>query len=234
MSDFPVNMIDIVVIVLVILSGLVAFFRGFVHVLLALGSWIGAAFATLYAFPHAEPVFREYISVPFLAQVAAGATVFIAVLVVLSIITRFLSHQVRESSLGALDRSLGLVLGITVGYALICALWIGFSWFVPKEDWPDSIREAKTRPLVQIGSAAIMSAVPQDWLDRGGAADEEARRLADEAREAAEVYEMLRNPILKSDAQNQEPGYNDEQRNAITRIIEDSSEDAAHSGEQKQ
>ncbi len=47
MEAAPINVTDVVVALVILISGLLAFFRGFVHELLAVLSWIGAGLATL-------------------------------------------------------------------------------------------------------------------------------------------------------------------------------------------
>ena len=45
MENLPVNPTDLVVIVVILLSAIFAFVRGFVHEVLAVGAWLGAAIA---------------------------------------------------------------------------------------------------------------------------------------------------------------------------------------------
>ncbi len=47
METPPINLTDVAVVVVIVISGLLAFFRGLVHEVLAVISWIGAAMATL-------------------------------------------------------------------------------------------------------------------------------------------------------------------------------------------
>ncbi|MEQ9608473.1 MAG: CvpA family protein, partial [Kiloniellaceae bacterium] len=51
MDSLPINLADLIVIIVLVVSGIFAFVRGFVHEVLAVASWVGAAFVTLYAFP---------------------------------------------------------------------------------------------------------------------------------------------------------------------------------------
>ncbi|MDP6122042.1 MAG: CvpA family protein, partial [Rhodospirillales bacterium] len=54
MDNLPVNVADVGVGVVLLVSALLAYSRGFVHEVLAVGGWIGAIFATFYGFPHAK------------------------------------------------------------------------------------------------------------------------------------------------------------------------------------
>ena len=151
----PINVTDVVIALVILSSGLFAFFRGFVHELLAVISWIGAALATLYGFPYLQPHVRELITVPLIADMTAGVAIFLVVLIALSILTRILSHRIRTSALGPLDRALGLVFGFLRGAALVCIAWLIFAWLLPREDYPEWITEAKLRPLVERGSVLL-------------------------------------------------------------------------------
>jgi hypothetical protein len=87
---------------------------------LSIVSWVGATFATLYGFPLVQPYARAVIPIELLADVIAGVVIFIVVLVVLSIATRVVANFIQESSLGPLDRSLGLVFGLLRGFVIAC------------------------------------------------------------------------------------------------------------------
>ena len=229
MENLPINAVDIIIIAVLIISGLFAFVRGFVHEVLAVASWIGAAIATLFAFPHVQPISREFITVPLLADVAAGVAIFLVVLIVLSLITRYLSHKVQDSGLGALDRSLGVLFGIVRGAVLVCIAWIGFSWAFPdRDEWPDWIKEARSQELVEAGADWMVSLVPEDLKTK---ADDAVGKATDEA---SDTLGDLINPLPKNDASEEDPGYNDDDRGQLQQLLEDSSGDGTQTGDTAQ
>ena len=216
----PINVTDVVIALVILGSGLFAFFRGFVHELLAVISWIGAGLATLYGFPYLQPHVRELITVPLIADMTAGVAIFLVVLIVLSILARILSRRIRTSALGPLDRSLGLIFGFLRGALLVCIAWLIFSWLLPREDYPEWITEAKLRPLVERGSVLLVGFLPERL--RGGptgipgATDSEAEQL----RAIRKEYQDLLSPPTKDDAPENEPGYNSRMRDEMRRAIE--------------
>jgi membrane protein required for colicin V production len=212
----PINVTDVVVALVILISGLLAFFRGFVHELLAVVSWIGAGLATLYGFPYLRPQVRELITVPFIADMTAGVAIFLIVLIALSILTRILSRRIRTSSLGPLDRSLGLVFGFLRGALLVCVAWLIFAWLLPREDHPKWITEAKVRPLVERGGVLLVGLLPARLRGGPGAAGSEAEQL----RAIRKEYQNLLNPPTKDDAPENEPGYNSRMRDEMRRAIE--------------
>ena len=61
MDSGGLAILDLALIAVVLLSGLLALLRGFVHEVLSFGAWIGAALVALYAFPYAQPYARDLI-----------------------------------------------------------------------------------------------------------------------------------------------------------------------------
>ncbi len=207
---------DVAVALVILISGLLAFFRGFVHELLAVVSWLGAGLATVYGFPYLRPQARELISVPLIADMTAGVAIFLIVLIALSILTRVLSSRIRTSALGPLDRSLGLVFGFLRGAALICVAWLIFAWLLPREDHPKLITEAKLRPLVERGSVLLVGLLPERLRGAPGMAGSEDEQL----RAIQKEYQNLLYPPTKGDAPENEAGYNTRMRDEMRRAIE--------------
>lgn len=224
MDSLPINVTDLVVIVILLLSGILAFMRGLVHETLSIGAWVGAAVVTLYLFPLAQPIARDYIAIELAADVIAGVAIFLIALILFSIISRALSRQVQESSLGALDRTLGLLFGFVRGAVIVCVAWLVLVWLLPPEERPAWITEAKSRPLIERGAAILQALVPEEIRLRG---KEAAERAKDSTENAIETEESLRElispqpqPEAKDDADSTREGYNPDQRDEMQRLIE--------------
>lgn len=225
MEGLPINVTDAVIVVLIVLSGLFAFLRGFVHELLAVASWVGAAFATIYGLPYVQPKAHELIAAPFIADMAAGMAIFLVVLIALSVLTRLLSRRVRDSGLGPLDRSLGLLFGVARGAVLVCIAWLVLVWVSPREDHPKWISEAKSLWLVERGGAALVGLLPEHL--RAGPA--QAPAVPEGA--AADSYRRLLKPQAKGDAPAAKPGYNERERGDLQRLIDAKTQGAAEAEE---
>ncbi len=221
MDNLPINVTDLTILVILGLSAAFAFFRGFVHELLAIGSWIGAGVVTLYGFPVAQPEARKYIGSPLIADMVAGIAVFLIVLIVLSIATRLLSRRVRDSSLGPLDRSLGLLFGALRGAVLVCIAWLMLLWVVPREDHPDWITEARGLPLVERGGDLLTRLIPRNL---GGDAVR-AAQIDKPGKIAADSYKELLSPNTKGSVIKEKPGYKGAERDAMQQLIEAATQD---------
>ncbi|MCG8361289.1 MAG: CvpA family protein [Kiloniellales bacterium] len=175
MDSLPINVTDLGILVVLLLSGALAFMRGLVHSLLSVGAWIGAIVATVAGLPLALPFARDMISIQIVADIAAGVAIFIVVLILCSIVTHWCARRVRESSLGALDRSLGLLFGLLRGAVFVCLAWIALLLVLPRAEHPPWIQEARALPLVDRGKDMILDLVPENVFPalqalRGGGA----------------------------------------------------------------
>jgi membrane protein required for colicin V production len=219
MEASPINLADVAVVLVIVISGLLAFFRGLVHEVLAVISWIGAGLATLYGFSYARPYAHDLISVPLIADMVAGTSIFLVTLVLLSLLTNFISHRIRKSALGPLDRSLGLVFGFLRGSVLVAGAWLVFTALLPREDHPKWITEAKVRPLVERGTVIMVSLLPARVRADLGVKSGAAKGALDDLKQSQDFQNLL-NPPAKGDAQPGEPGYNTHERNEMQRAID--------------
>jgi membrane protein required for colicin V production len=176
-----VNFIDVIVLVVIALSALIAFSNGFVNVVLWIMSWVGAVVATVYFFPVAKPIAEHYIAEPLIANVVTAVAIFIVALIICAILNQIISRAVRGSAVGALDRSLGLLLGLVIGAVIVCGAYMLMVWAIPDErDRPQSVAEAKTLPMVQKGADLLRNMVPAYVIEKGQAViDQGVKTLGD-------------------------------------------------------
>jgi membrane protein required for colicin V production len=185
------NIADIIVFVALILSAAIAFARGFVREVLSIGAWVGAALATIYGFPLAQPVARKYIHVALFADILAGVSIFIVALIVLTVISHALAKNVRGSALGAVDRSLGLLFGVVRGAVLICLAYLVMAWAVPPPDRPVWITKSRTMPLIQQGAGMLLKFLPESALREGQKAVNAAKTGVDQAVTTGKTLQTL-------------------------------------------
>lgn len=224
------NALDIAVLAVLLLSGLFAMMRGFVQEVLSIAGWIGAALVALYGLPSARPIAQQYIASPTMADIAAGAALFLSTLVVLSIITHFIAKQVRGSMLGHLDRSLGFVFGLARGALIAClAYMLAMFMYVPEQGsakeasgvkLPAWITEAKTRPYLERGAVAISAVLP----DAYGLAETKAKQAREDAETVMKFNDLI-SPKPRGDQptpasqQQDAPAYGSSERKDLDRLI---------------
>jgi membrane protein required for colicin V production len=215
---------DYAVLAIIVLSGLFAFFRGFVRELLSVAAWAGAAAATYFGLPYAAPYARQYISIPMLADGAAGAAIFIAALIVGAVVSHMIARRLRSSGFGAVDRSLGLLYGVARGGIVVCVLFLLFDWFFPKDDRPEWMANARSLVLVEQGGDFLRSLFP-GTTKRAAAAAENAKRQVEQAIETGDVVGAFGDaPAPDAPGESSGPpgesGYKDTERKDLDRLIQ--------------
>lgn len=159
-----ITLLDFVVAGVVLLSAVLAMVRGFTREVLSIAAWALAAIATVYFFPDVRGWAREMIPVEpkVIADVIAGAGIFLIVLILVSLITMRISDAILDSRVGPIDRALGFAYGGARGFLLIVIAFLFFAWLVPERAQPDWVQNATTRPLIQDAGQALIAMLPDD------------------------------------------------------------------------
>jgi len=228
LSEYP-YLADIIVITIIGLSALFGFLRGFLREVLSIGSWIVAGLATYFGLPYLRPFARQYISHELIADVATGIGIFLVVLVVASVISHMITRTVRESSLGALDRSLGILFGIARGAVIVSVALLIVDNFYAPDNRPQWLKDARTLPVVQVGADLMRQFVPASVAAKAQSTADSAKQQAQEAigfTQAIQVYtDATRNrPTTDSTASANDSGYNDADRKAMDRAMQQSTQ----------
>ncbi|SLN42156.1 colicin V production protein [Pseudoruegeria aquimaris] len=146
------TIIDGVVAVVIILSAILAYSRGFVREGMAILGWIAAAVVAFLFAPKAEPLVKE---IPLLKEfiadscelsmIAAFAAVFAIALVVVSIFTPLFSSAVQRSALSGIDQGLGFLFGVVRGLVLVAVAFLVYDLVVVNQAVPmvDDSRSAQ-------------------------------------------------------------------------------------------
>ncbi len=135
------TIIDGAVAIVIVLSALLAYARGFVRETLAIAGWVAAAFVAFIFAPQAQPLVKE---VPVLGSmiadscelsvIAAFAAVFAVVLVIVSLFTPVFSSLVQRSALGGLDQGLGFLFGVVRGILLVAIAYFVYETVAAAQD----------------------------------------------------------------------------------------------------
>lgn len=158
----PITLLDVLLLVVMLISGLLAMIRGFMREVLSIAAWGIAALATLWAFPKVTPLAQSYFSSDTVAKGVAIAAVFLITLLVVSIVTVRISDMVLDSKVGALDRSLGFLFGLGRGLIIVVVAFLFFAWLVPDRSQPDWVRGAKSKVVLQSTGQWLMGMLPDD------------------------------------------------------------------------
>ena len=248
------NFVDIVVLAVIALSTLLALGRGFVKEVLSIFGWIGAAigtFAIFFYVPQVRAFANQQIAEPLLADIAAAVSLFVILLIVLGFFNHAIASRVHASSLGPLDKSLGLVFGLVRGVVLVALAYMAMTdWLLPqKAQRPEAVNQARTEPYVAMAADFIKELVPQDIKDRASAILDESSKAVEQGQDLNDTIQKLspkpntppagespgdsdqnggqgtqRSPAGNQDGQGEQSGYKDAERKDLERLIQGQSQ----------
>lgn len=171
---------DFAALVVLGLSGVMAFARGLIREVFSIIAFIGAAIAAVFFANMLRPVVENLtgLSGP-LASVAAGLFIFLVVFILITVITSTVAKTAHQSTeIGSFDRAAGLAFGIMRGI-LVVALFVllmrqtqGSDASEQPDPMQDAIRGARTYPIYEGVAKALEVVLPQarqrahDYIDR--------------------------------------------------------------------
>jgi membrane protein required for colicin V production len=158
----PVTLLDILLLVVMLISGLLAMIRGFMREVLSIAAWGLAALATLYGYSRLLPTVKQYITSDIAAAAVTIVGVFLITLLVISIITVRISDMILDSRVGALDRTLGFLFGLGRGLVIMVVAYLFFAWLVPDRSQPEWVKSAKSKMVLQSTGQWLVAMLPED------------------------------------------------------------------------
>ena len=230
--------IDLIICAIILISALVAFFRGFIREVLTILGVVGGL-AAAYAFggtiapfyadlmgvdPNIDPDeaerFMGVLPYPVFAEILGYITVFLLVVIFLGILSHYLSKFVENVGMGMVDRTLGVLFGIARGIVLLGVIYLPIHMFVEEEEKSNWFEDSRTIIYVEWTADWLTGFLPEDFVE------DNAQDKIDETRETLKKLEILPQAqklmSTESDADNSEKpeGYDGNQRQSMEELIE--------------
>lgn len=164
--------IDIVVGAIVVISAIISFLRGLIRETLTIAGVIGGFFAAVYFGPKLSPIYSNWLNVSdntadieklfdivpmnIVADICAYATVFIIVVIIISVISHFTAGAAKAMGLGPIDRTLGVIFGIARAFILLGLLYLPFHLLMDENSKAQYFADSKTHKIIE-GTAEFMT-----------------------------------------------------------------------------
>jgi membrane protein required for colicin V production len=167
------TIVDGVVALVIVLSAVLAYSRGFVRELMSIAGWVAAA---ILAFLFAEAMRPLVLEIPYVGEflqgsceismIAAFGAVFLIALIVTSIFTPLFSSAIQNSAIGGVDQALGFVFGVVRGVLLVAVAFIVYDRVVVGDTVP-AVDNSRTAAIFARAEADIDAQMPADapgWI----------------------------------------------------------------------
>ena len=247
--------IDVIAGIILLASIVISILRGFVREVLTVLGIVGGAIAAYVGGPLVAPMIKGWMGVvegeepqklfdiipyPMLADWLAYAAIFVIFLIILSVISYFLTESVKNVGLGAVDRTLGMVFGLVRGVLFLGLLYLPLYYLVDEEqmeEW-DWLSSSKSRVYLEATSGWIAGFIPAESVESITQTAEDLSET-NEARKKLQEMNLLGTEDSSEEPQNNsletapakenseevEPkGYSDEFRSKMDDLIERTTE----------
>jgi membrane protein required for colicin V production len=161
---FGFTTLDLILVIIMLLSGFLAMLRGLTREILSILSWAVAALASLFVYANYKEWARHFVDqkMHVIADVALVGVVFVIVLLLVEFFTLQLSNRVLDSRVGALDRTLGFAFGLVRGLLLVVICYLLFYMIVQKDKAPAWVTEAKSLKVIESIGDGLLSLLPDN------------------------------------------------------------------------
>jgi membrane protein required for colicin V production len=158
----PITFLDLILLVVMLVSAMLAMIRGFMREILSIAAWALAAIATVYSYAKLLPLAKQYFNNDIVAAAAVIGGVFIGTLLIVSVLTVRVSDMILDSRVGALDRTLGFLFGLARGLIIVVVAFLFFDWLVPAKSQPAWVQDAKSKVVLQSTGEWLKGMLPDD------------------------------------------------------------------------
>jgi len=157
------TIIDFAIIAIVLISVIIGLFRGFVKEALSITVWILSVFVSLKFYGEISGYFTGVTDNSTIRSGISISIIFIACLIIGSIISHLVSLLVKSTGLGGTDKLLGVIFGFLRGGLIAAAIMliVSYTEFSKNPMWADSFLTKQMQPVVNWLDSFIPEKVKQ-------------------------------------------------------------------------
>lgn len=170
------NWLDIFLLLVMVVSVVTSFLRGFARVAVGLLASIAAVIGGLWLYGTAGSWLTEYVSSKEVANFCGFLLVFVGILLLGVITGKLLAMLFKWTGLSWLDRLLGAGVGLVRGLLISTAIVMAIMAFSPKPP-PPSVAGSRIAPYVVGASRVMISMAPREAKDTFQASYDMVKRM---------------------------------------------------------
>jgi len=166
------NIVDLLALIIVLLSGTLAYFRGLVRESISIAGWIISGLIAFNFANQAEPLMR---SLPFIGEylkkscdisiILTFVLLFTVSLIIFSILAPFLSSVIKKTYLKAIDRFFGFLFGLARGALIIILLFITHNQFSSISENFKIVEKSRSDKILSLYQDQIDQLIPVGILE---------------------------------------------------------------------
>ena len=149
------NVFDIFVLFIIIISIFFALKNGLIKSIFNLIKWILIILLIKFSFEPLRPYIDLYISNSTIADISIFIIVFVSSYILLSSLNRLLIGIIQPNKSGIGDHLLGSIFGLIRGYVVAVLLFSFVTTTIATSSWPDFLNTGMLIPIIEYGEDLI-------------------------------------------------------------------------------
>jgi len=239
-----INNLDVIILIIVGISGLIALSRGLIKEVLSIVGWVLSACAVVWLLPFFTKITNQYVDSGLISGIISAIFILILFMIIWTITTDNMVGKIRSSKLSGLDRVLGLFFGIMRAFLLVILINILVSWCITESHQPEFLQKSKYFKIAGNFAKPIEDLIPQETLDvikkktdkyiaeKEQKSENKTIQENKKKQESEELFNRLAQPQIKkkssdkkqsltnSEIKEEFSGYNSKERENLERLID--------------
>ena len=207
MDILTIDPTDLVILIIIFCFGLFSLFRGFIKELFSIIGWIFAIILATSYTPFVLSKIQVMLPSISLSPLIAGVLIALIVYILFRILGGLFQKKLGKANVSAINRSLGFLLGVAKGFALVCITIFITKTFLNEAEYPKWLRTSKSLPLIESMTMFAASQLPM-YLQKNF----EKKPIDSFKTETKMKFESLNLPKLKQGYSHKDTVYNENQR----------------------
>ena len=213
--------LDVLLFLVLAISAFLAYSRGFVREILAIGTWVLAAFFTkVGAQMFAPEIAKLFGTTEAIGSIIAYIALFVVSVLIASFIVKKIATKLHATDFKSADQALGFVFGFIRGVFVMSAVYLFILWLIPQEaERPKWFADARSRPILRQG-AVILDFL---FIPNKLTVLEEDNKFSTDPKLNEKTYQDLLKPAIKQDdvfkEKDLDAGYTNSEREDLERQL---------------
>ena len=214
-GNININLFDIILLIGIIISFIIGYSRGFMKETLSIINWLLAAWISFGFYQNVKIYIINYVSSPILVDAISFGILFLLSIISLTIISNFISKNIKNSLLAPLDRVLGMMFGlIRAGILIIIIIIAGNQTVWINNTIPSWIYKSSSYPIISSATNYLKKVLPNEIFS----IDIEAINIKKlNLNDLIDKEELFNEPIVKTNDKN-ENSYTPAEREQMNRL----------------
>ena len=164
-NNLDINALDIIIFISIIVSIIIGYSRGLIKESFSIFNWLFTSWLSFKYYSNLKILLKDLIPSGIIVDALSFGLIFLSVIIALTVISNFISKNIKKSLLGPIDSILGMIFGFLRALILILVLVIAGNQTIWKNNTiPSLLYKAYSYPMIILGITYLEIFIPNEIL----------------------------------------------------------------------